>query len=131
MFAAVAPERGVMTSLGLPSADTPMMQLFLAHLSETCGDFFLVRHVDQAGWHRSKTFVIPENIRLIEQPASRPEVNPVEHVWDELREKDLHTLVCSSLDALIELLCKGLTPLTPHPERLHSMMFFPHFRIEV
>ena len=35
VFAAVAPEQGLMTSLVLPSADTAMMNLFLAHLSET------------------------------------------------------------------------------------------------
>jgi len=32
-------------------------------------------------------FHLPENIRLIFQPASSPEVNPVAHVWEELREK--------------------------------------------
>jgi transposase len=48
----------------------------------------LLRHlmlVDQAGWHRSKELQVPANIRLIEQPAYSPEVNPVKHVWEELR----------------------------------------------
>jgi hypothetical protein len=39
----------------------------------------------QAGWHRSKELQVPANIRLIEQPAYSPEVNPVKHVWEELR----------------------------------------------
>jgi hypothetical protein len=48
----------------------------------------LLRHlmlVDQAGWHQSKELQVPANIRLIEQPAYSPEVNPVKHVWEELR----------------------------------------------
>ncbi len=130
VFAAVAPEQGLMTSLVLPSADTDMMNLFLAHLSETLAGFFIVMQVDQAGWHRSKTLVVPENIRLIQQPAYSPEVNPVEHLWEELREKYLHNLVFPSLDLVIEILCKGLNALTAQPEHLRSMMFFPHFRIE-
>jgi len=120
-----------MTSLILPSADTEMMSLFLHHVSQTFTGYFIVMQVDQAGWHRSKELRVPENIRLISQPSYCPEVNPVEHLWDELREKYLHNLVFSSLDALTELLCKGLNELTANQERLRSMMFFPHFRIEV
>jgi hypothetical protein len=130
IFAAVAPEQGLMTSLILPTANTAMMNLFLAHVAEVFADYFLVMQVDQAGWHRSKELQVPENIRFIFQPASSPEVNPVEHLWEELREKYLHNLVFSSLEDLTEVLCQALTELTDDKERLRSMMFFPHFRIE-
>jgi len=122
--------QGLMTTLVLPSADTAMMNLFLEHVSQTFADFFLVIQVDQAGWHHAKTLMIPENIRLLAQPAYSPEVNPVEHLWEELREKYLHNKVFASLDPLVELLCNGLGELTAAPERLRSMMLFPHFRIE-
>jgi hypothetical protein len=130
IFAAVAPEQGLMTSLILPTANTAMMNLFLAHVAEVFADYFLVMQVDQAGWHRSKELQVPENIRFIFQPAYSPEVNPVEHLWEELREKYLHNLVFSSLEDLTEVLCQALTELTDDKERLRSMMFFPHFRIE-
>jgi len=73
------------------------MSLFLAHVGKVIADYFIVMQVDQAGWHRSKELHVPENIRLIFQPAYSPEVNPVEHLWEELREKYLHNLVFSSL----------------------------------
>jgi len=130
VFAAVAPEQGLMTSLILPSANTAMMNLFLAHVAEVFADYFIVMQVDQAGWHRSKELQVPENIRFIFQPAYSPEVNPVEHLWEELREKYLHNLVFPSLEDLIEVLCQALTELIDDKERLRSMMFFPHFRIE-
>ena len=85
--------------------------------------------VDQAGWHRSQELVIPANIRLIPQPAYSPEVNPVEHVWDELREKYFHNRIFSSLDALIDRLCQGLTDLADDAERLRSLTGFPHLNI--
>lgn len=44
-------------------------------------------------WHHAKDLVIPENIRLIPQTAYSPELHPVEHVWDELREKYFHMLL--------------------------------------
>lgn len=96
-----------MTSLILPAANTAMMNLFLSHVSQTLADYFIIMQVDQAGWHRSKELRVPANIRLIEQPASSPEVNPVEHLWEELREKYLHNRVFPSLDPHIELLSQG------------------------
>ncbi len=131
IFAAVAPGAGLMTSLILPSANTAMMNLFLEHVSQRFENYFIVMQVDQAGWHRSKELVVPANIRLIEQPAHSPEINPVEHLWEELREKYLHNRLFSSLDLLVEVLCQGLNELTDDTERLRSMMSFPHLNVSV
>ena len=77
VYAVVAPKEGKMTSLILPFADTSLMNLFLEHVSRTFSQYFLVIQVDQAGWQSAKNLVIPENIRLIPQPASSPELNQV------------------------------------------------------
>lgn len=129
VYAAVAPEQGLMTSLILPEANTEMMNLFLAQVAEDFADYFVVMQVDQASWHKAKNLQIPENIRLIFQPAYSPEVNPVEHLWEELREKYLHNRAFPSLEDLIEVLCQALAELTEDTQRLRSMMFFPHFRV--
>jgi hypothetical protein len=120
-----------MTSLVLPSANTAMMNLFLEHVSQSFENYFIVMQVDQAGWHRSKELIVPANMRLIEQPAYIPEVNPVEHLWEELREKYLHNRLFSSLDPLVEVLCQGLNELTDDKERLISMMSFPHLNVSI
>jgi transposase len=44
--------------------------------------------------------MLAQNIRLLPLPPYAPECNPVEHVWDELREKFFHNEVFDSLDAL-------------------------------
>ena len=129
VYAAVAPSLGLLTSLVLPRADTAMMNCFLEHVSHPLADFFIIMQVDQAGWHRCKDLVIPENIRLISQPAYSPEVNPVEHVWEELREKDFPNRLFSSLDQVVEVLCNGINDLTAAPDRLQSMTFFLHFSV--
>jgi len=54
---------------------------------------------------------------------------PVEHVWDELREKCFHNRVFSSLDGVIEMLCQGLIDLADDPQRLHSLTSFPHLNV--
>ena len=79
--------------------------------------------------HSAKDLVVPENIRLIPQPAYSPELNPVEHIWDELREKYFHNRIFPSLEALIDVLCQGLCDLADDAERLRSLTGFPHLKI--
>ncbi len=129
VYAAVAPAEGKMTSLILPSADTEMMSLFLEHVSSTSANSFVVMQVDQAGWHVTKELAVPENIRLIAQPAYSPELNPVEHVWEELREKQFSNLAFASLDEVIDKVCQGLNQLEADPDFLRSLTYFPHFRM--
>ena len=54
---------------------------------------------------------------------------PVEHVWDELREKYFHNRIFPSLDGVIEALCQGLTALADDPQRLRSLTSFPHLNV--
>jgi len=129
VFAAVAPSLGKICSLILPTADTQMMNLFLLHVSQTFSDFFIVMQVDQASWHHSKALLLPDNIRLIKQPPYSPEVNPVEHVWDDIREKHFHNRVFPSLDLLIDQLCLALNMFAEDPQRITSMTNFPHLQI--
>ncbi|MFL5665643.1 MAG: IS630 family transposase [Ktedonobacteraceae bacterium] len=131
VFAAVAPSLGSLAALILPTANTAMMNLFLSHVSQTFAEYFIVMQVDQAGWHRSKELMVPENIRLIEQPPYSPEVNPVEHLWEELREKYLHNRVFPSLEPLVEVLCQGLNELADANERISSLMGFPYLNVRI
>jgi putative transposase len=52
IFAAIAPAVGLMTALVLPTANTDMMNLFLAQVSQDLENYFIVMQVDQAGWVR-------------------------------------------------------------------------------
>lgn len=106
-----------------------MMNLFLDHVSQVFSKYFIVMQVDQAAWHHALDLIIPSNMRLIEQPPYSPEVNPVEHIWDELREKYFHNRIFSSLDPLVNALCQGLNDLANDTERLRSLTSFPHLKI--
>ena len=122
---------GKMTSLILPYANTEMMNLFLEEVSMDFKDYFVLMLVDRAGLHRAERLKVPENIRLIFQPSHRPGVNPVEHLWDELREKHLPNEAFRSLDAVERTLCDGLLKLQDDPERLRSMTNFEYLRVTI
>jgi transposase len=55
-------------------------------------------------------------IYLRKPPPYTPELNPIEHVWNELREKFFHNWVFTSLDALEDQLALALRPLENNPE---------------
>jgi transposase len=84
----------------LPHVNTACMQLFLNEVSARHPDERIVMVIDGAGWHRSDALKAPENIYLLKLPPYAPELNPIEHVWDELREKFFHNRVFKSFDAL-------------------------------
>ena len=127
VYSAVAPAKGEMTSLVLPSADTAMMNLFLEHVSQTFS-CVLHRHASRWGGLASLRRIGGPFQHPLDHPTSlqSPRVNPVEHIWDELREKYFENRTFPSLDALIEVLCQGLNQLAHDSARLRSLTGFPH-----
>ena len=51
---------------------------------------------DRAGWHRAKDLVVPDNLTLVLLPARAPELNPVENIWNFLRDNWFSSRVFAS-----------------------------------
>ena len=127
-FVAVCPELGKLTALILPEANTEMRNLFLKEMADDFSENLVIMIVDRAAWHGSQTLEIPENIELIKQPPYSPELNPVEHIWEDLREKEFHNRALGSLDEVEEALCCGINRLADNPAGLRSMTHFPYLQ---
>ena len=121
-FAAVSPSDGHMDSLVLPRVDTDCMQVFLDEVAQRHAEENIVMVRDGAGWHRSGGLRLPPNLRLLLLPPYSPELNPQEHVWDELREKFFHNRVFDSLDAVEDALVVALRTLEEQPGCLQSIV---------
>jgi hypothetical protein len=128
-YSAVCPSLGKITSLILPYANTEMMNIFLKELSFQYQNYEVIMQIDQAGWHKSKALNVPGNIHLIEQPAYSPELNPVEHIWDEVREKYLFNETFDDMEEVVDKVCTGLNELSNESAKITSMTNFPHLRI--
>ncbi len=61
--------------------------------------------VDQAGWHMSERLAVPSNITVVPLPAKCPELNPVENVWQFMRDNWLSNRVFPSYDAIVDHCC--------------------------
>src|SRR3990170_3625000 len=73
----------------------------------------------------AKALVVPESIRLLRLPAYAPELNPQEHVWDELREKEFPNRVFADLASVTGQLERGLPKLAADYQRLRGITAWP------
>ena len=123
-FAAVSPHDGTLDSLILPEVDTQAMSIFLAEVAARHPQDIILMVLDGAGWHKAKGLEIPENIRLISLPPYSPQLNPAEHLWEEIREKWFANLVFDSLDAVENHLAEALRSLEQNQEKVKSLTGF-------
>ena len=77
--------------------------------------------VDQAGWHMSTRLAVPPNITIIALPPKCPELNPVENVWQFMRDNWLSNRVFKSYDDLVDHCCDAWNKLTDQPWRIMSI----------
>lgn len=120
-YAAVSPLDGKLDSLVLPEVNGNCMQVFLTEVASRYPSENIVMVLDGAGWHKSKSLVMPSNLKLLFLPRYAPELNPQEHVWDELREKSFHNKTFDTLDALEDQLVDALGALEMQNERIKSI----------
>jgi len=124
-YVAVSPHDGVMDSLILPLVSEEAMSIFLREVSERHPDEFILMIMDGAGWHKAKTLEVPENMELFFLPPYSPQLNPVEHVWESIRENGFRNEVFHSLEGVENQLVRSLVTLEQDPESVASMTGFP------
>ncbi len=125
VYGAVSPREGTLDWKICPQMNTERMSEFLAQVSGRYPGEFIVMGVDGASSHRSRDLGDPENLRLLALPAYSPELNPQEHLWDEVREKEFPNRVFDSMDAVKRQLRSGLTRLAADRIRFQSITNWP------
>ena len=125
VYGAVSPLEGQLDWRVGREMNTARMGEFLTQVSQAHPTDLIVMVLDGASSHKAKDLVIPENIRLLALPPYAPELNPQEHVSDELREKEFPNRVFHHLDAVIRQLEAGLPRLAANADGLRSLTAWP------
>ena len=123
LFGAVCPDRGVGAGLVMPYANTEAMN---EHLKEISVQVATGAHAallcDGAGWHeKSKELVVPGNITLITLPPYSPELNPMENVWEFLRDNRFGAQVWKTYGAIVQACSKAWNWFVSDPLRIASI----------
>ncbi len=77
--------------------------------------------LDQAGWHGSVRLAIPSNITLMPLPPRCPELNPVENVWQFMRDNWLSNRIFKSYDDVVDHCCFAWNKLVDQPWKIMSL----------
>jgi len=127
LFGAVRPERDAGVALALPEVSTAAMDVFLAELSRAIpAATHAALVLDRAGWHVSEDLTVPANLTLVPLPPYSPELNPVERVWEYLRDRWLsHRVLAGGYAAVLEAACAAWNALLAEPGRLRSLTSYP------
>ena len=102
--------------LVLPFCNTETMSLHLAEISlAVAPGAHAVVLVDQAGWHITGKLDVPANISIVALPAKCPELNPVENIWQFMRDNWLSNRVFTSHDNIVDHCCEAWNKLVDQP----------------
>ena len=122
IFGAICPAKGKGAGLVMPFCDTIAMEAHLAEISAAVDKgAHAVIMVDQAGWHMTPKLVVPDNITLLPLPPRSPELNPVENVWQFMRDNWLSNRVFNSYEDIVALCCEAWNKLIDQPWRISSI----------
>ena len=122
LFGAVCPERAVGAALVLPYADAAATGLHLAEIGRhVAPGAHAVVVLDGAGWHAAGGLAVPGNLTLLPLPRYSPELNPVENVWEYLRQNKLGHRVWPDYEAIVATCCEAWNWLAAAPDRLASI----------
>jgi putative transposase len=113
-YGSVDPINGDSFFIVAGACNTAWTNLFLDELSKQFPNDYIVLCEDRASWHKSKDLVLPDNIELFFIPPATPEMNPMEQIWDELKEKDFDNRFFHTLNKVIDQLCISINNLYSH-----------------
>ncbi len=122
IFGAICPAKGKAAGLIMPYCNTQAMDEHLAEISKVVdANAHAVVLMDQAGWHTTKKLNIPDNITLMPLPPRAPELNPVENIWQFMRDNWLSNRVFTSYENIVELCCEAWNNLVEQPWKIISI----------
>ncbi len=122
IFGAICPAEGKAAGLILPRCTTQAMALHLEEISlAVAPGHHAVLMLDQAGWHLSPKLKVPDNITLLPLPSKSPELNPVETVWQYMRDNWLSNRVFSSYPDILDHCCEAWNRLVDQPWTIMSI----------
>jgi transposase len=113
LYSAANPKTGKEFTLLLPNVNINCMNIFLKEFSKTIKQRKVLIVMDGAGWHKSDKLKYPKNIRILIQPAYSPELNPIEKLWQYIKDHTIKNKIYKTLPDLENQVCKFVRTLNP------------------
>lgn len=111
LYGLVEPTTGESFFYEFTHLDTVCFEKFLELFAQAYPEALHLIQIDNAGFHNSFNLNVPENVILLFQPPYSPEVNPIERLWEYLKEQ-LKWQTFENLEDLRDVVQKSLSQLS-------------------
>lgn len=121
---AVSPFDGQCSALLARELDAVVMSTFLERTAKHFAEDWCLMVLDGAGYHVAGDLVVPSRMRLALLPPYSPELNPVEPLWDYVRDNYTGNRVFPSLRSVENRLCDAFAEFRDDPILVQSITLF-------
>lgn len=121
LYGAISPIEGEVDWMASDAMNTENMSRFLELVRNAHPDDHILMIVDGASSHKGAKLIVPKNMTLLGMPPYSPELNPVENLWDHVREKACANFFFKKLDAVVQKVNEELTLLATQAATVASM----------
>ena len=123
IYGAACHDTGQSFALILPYANTQTMNKFLDEFSLTIQcDKHVALLIDNAGWHKAVSLIVPTNITLIPLPPYAPELNAMEQIWEWIKNHFLSNQCYRDYEDIVDHACNAWNQLSKNVELVKSIM---------
>ena len=108
LYSAVNPKTGEEFTLLLPNVNKEWMKIFITEFYKKYKERNIIMIMDGAGWHKDFQYLLKEaqNIEIILQPPYSPELNPVEKLWQYIKDHTIKNRIYETIEELEEKICE-------------------------
>lgn len=122
VFGAVCPGKDKASALVMPEANTEAMQQHLNGIAVAVeAGKHAVLVTDRAAWHMTKKLVCPGNLSIVPLPAYSPELNPVEQIWQRLRNSHWANRCFNHYDDIVDACCQAWTQFVNQSDAVRNL----------
>ena len=101
------------------------MKVFLDELARRHDGQYILMIYDGAPCHSPGALNIPDTMTVRTLPPYSPQLNPVENIWDDMREKFFANIVFESMDAVENEISEACLHYEENTETVRSITAFP------
>ena len=124
-YGAVSPRDGAADFFILPVMTAVAMKVFLDELARRHDGQYILMIYDGAPCHSPGALNIPDTMTVRTLPPYSPQLNPVENIWDDMREKFFANIVFESMDAVENKISEACLHYEENTETVRSITAFP------
>lgn len=122
LFGAICPATGATEAIISPLSNSDAMREHMSLISKrTPEGRHAVVVMDGAGWHQKQTVDEFDNVTIIKLPPYSPELNPIEQVWQWLRQNELANRCFQGYEDIVEQCSRAWNNFIRDIERVKSL----------